>query len=208
LLKVTESIFNAQSLDEATNTLGAHLPQGKAWSVGVEGSIVRDLISACARTFQISQESIEQLSLEYDISKTVDLIDEWEESVGIPDACLYSVTSIEDRRKQVIQRLRKQPIVKIQEMQAFVDDLFPNYNITLYTGKEFFSYEYDNEYTYIGDINERFVIVATVPFDNEFEYEYEHTYSGAPDVDKLRCVLEKVIPTNVVLHIEFISSGA
>jgi hypothetical protein len=154
------------------------------------------------------QELIESLAREYDVNQTVDLIDKWEESVGIPDRCLFRSDSLEERRTQVIQRLRKRPIVTIGEMQKIVDDLFPNSGITLVAGTDFFSYEYEYESTYIGDINEKFVLVAVVPFANEYEYDYEYEYTGAPDVSKLQCVLERIIPANSVLFIEFTTAGA
>ncbi|MCP4088198.1 MAG: DUF2313 domain-containing protein [Gammaproteobacteria bacterium] len=204
---VKESIFNAQSLDEATDTLGYHMPQGRAWAIGKEDSNIRNLLGACARGFLTVEELIEELAREFDISQTYDLIEEWEESVGIPNECILSIGDIQNRREEVIRRLRKVPIVTLEDMQSYVDELFPDDGIVLYNGTEYFSYEYVYEYTYLGDINERFIIVAEVPFENEFEYTYEYTYTGGPDTELLRCVLEKVIPANVVLHIEFITGA-
>ena len=49
---------------------------------------------------------------------TTDLIQEWEQSVGLPDACsLQAGDDLESRRKQVIIRLAKTPIVLAGEIE-------------------------------------------------------------------------------------------
>lgn len=205
--KVLKTIFNAQSLEDAALTLSQHMPTGRAWAVGVEDSNINRLITSLAKNFQTVEELIEELAREFDINQTFDLIEEWEESVGLPDNCLVTTGPIEERRSQVLQRLRKEPVVSIGQMQALVDEAFPGGNIVLYTGTDYFNYEYTYEHSYIGNINERFILVAEVPFTNEYEYDYEFNYTSDQDTDKLRCIIEPILSANVVFHIEFVSTG-
>lgn len=203
-MAVTTQIFKTPTLEQTVNQFADHMPVGKAWEAKyVDGSNMRGLQFGCARPFNISQSYIELLSNEFDINKTTLLINEWEESVGLPDDCLGLSGDIEQRRENVITRLNKAPIVTLQEMQDYVDNIFPSSGIILFTGVEYYSFELSFEATFIGDLNTKFVIVAEIPQQEpNFEYEFEFEFTGAVDNPELRCVLEKIIPANVVLIIE------
>ena len=208
-MTVTDDIFKAPTIDGTADELSDHMPQGKAWMAkSVEGSNLRSLIYGSARSFNVSEQQIELLAKEFDINQTTLLIDEWEESVGLPDSCLGALSGIEDRRNLVIDRLRKLPIVTLEEMQAVVDEIFPGTGVTLFPGSEYYTFEYDFEATFLGDIEEKFILVAEIPSQEpQFEYDFEVDFDIGIDIDKLRCVLERIIPANVLLVIEEVSSG-
>ena len=80
-------------------------------------------------------------------------------------------------------------------MQDFVDAIFPGGGIILFTGVEYYSFEMTFESIFLGDLNEKFIIVAEIPEAAPFfEYDFEFEFTGATDNEKLRCVLEKIIP--------------
>jgi len=191
---------------EAGQILADHMPQGRAFGKKCEdGSVMSGLIKGLASDFMAVQEMIFELASEFDIKLTTELLPDWEESVGIPDDCIFQFTTLEQRRDRVIQRLRKVPIVTIEELQAFVDSFFPNENIILHPGSELFTFEYDLEFTFLGDINEKFIIVAEVPVTGDgFEYTFEFEFSGGPDTYLLECLLRKVLPGNVMLITQFV----
>ncbi len=200
---VQKSIFDPQSLDDAFLTLRQHIPQGRAWGSGDNSPVMQSLVRAMARPFQIAQEYIKKLADEYEIPQTTDLIEEWEESVGIPDQCLFSEDTLGNRRMQVLNRISKQPIQSLSDMQTFVDNNFGENMVVLRSGSEYFgSYEYNYEINYRGDFNDRFVIVAEVPLSAGFEYDYEYTYQGGVDEERLRCIIEQFLPANQVLLIK------
>ena len=203
-MAVTKDIFKTPTQDGTTTQLAEHLPQGKAWEAkGVDGTNLRALVSGCAKPFNTTQKNIEVLCNEFNINTTTLLIDEWEESVGLPDDCLGPTSNLQLRRDAVIQRLRRTPFVTLQEMQDYVDELFPGAGIILFTGVEYYTFEYDFEMIFLGEIDEKFVIVAELPVqDPKFEYEFEYQFTGAADQTKLRCILERVLPANVLLIIE------
>lgn len=203
-MTVTTEIFKTPTLDETANQFADHLPMGKVWEAKrVADTNLRGLIVGSARPFNISQSFIELLSNEFDIDQTTLLINEWEKSVGLPDDCIGQLSTIEERRDAVSQRLNKDPIVTLSEMQAYVNGIFPNDGIILFTGTDFYTLEYTLEQTLLGAIDEKFIIVAELPKQEPFlEYILETDLTGAANNDKLRCVLERVIPANVVLIIE------
>ena len=196
-------LFDAPDLEGTANKLAEHLPQGLAWEAkNIDGTNLRGLLLSTAAPFNNVEGRIEELACQFDINQTTLLIREWEVSVGLPDECSDPNATLEERRSAVIERLSRNPIVTLQEMQDYVDLLFPEDNIELRLGSDFLSFEYDFEYTFTGGINDRFTIIAKVPRQEPcFEYDFEYCFTGAADFDRLRCVLEQVIPANVVLII-------
>lgn len=191
---------------EAGQILADHMPQGRAFGKKCEdGSVMSGLIKGLASDFMIVQEQIFELASQFDIKFSIDLLPDWEESVGIPDDCIFQFTTLEQRRDRVIQRLRKVPIVTLDELQNFVNSFFPDDNIILKTGTEIFTFEYQFEFQFLGDVNEKFIIVAEIPVSGSgFEYTFEYQFGGGPNTNLLRCLLRNVLPANVILLIQFI----
>ena len=195
-----------KDLDAAAVLLADHMPQGRAFGKKCEdGSVMSGLIKGIASDFMIVQEEIFELASQFDINLSVDLLPDWETSVGIPDDCIFQFTTLEKRRDRVVQRLRKVPLVTLDELQSFVDSFFPDDNIILKPGSEVFTFEYDFEFTFLGDVNEKFIIIAEIPVTGDgFEYTLEFEFSGGPDTSMLECLLRKVLPANVLLITGFV----
>ena len=197
------NIFTAP--DDTGQQAADSLPRGRVWgSKNIEGSNVRGLLNSVAVAHNRTQQQIELLDTEFRIDQTFDLLEDWEKSVGIPDECLGAFETIEQRRQAVIDRLRKQPIVTLEETENYINTLFPDLNITLVPGVEYFTFEYDFELSFLGDVSEKFILVVKVPVSGEsFEYDFELPFIGGPDTTRLRCLLEKIVPANVYVIIEF-----
>ena len=230
-MTVTKDILKTPTLEQAVRLLAQHIYRGRIWDAkNTKGTNHHGLLHGCAKPLNLSQGFIELLANEFDINQTTLLLEEWEKSVGIPDRCVDNTAkTIEERREAVIQRLRKEPIVTIQELQDYVNNLFPYANIILYTGVEYFSFELTFETPFLGGVNEKFVIVAEIPRVDEsaksFEYDFELEFEDCEDVTPqsfeydlemefqgdlsacedehadIRCAIERVIPANVVLLI-------
>lgn len=197
------SILKAPSLDNTVIQLGEHMPRGKLWeSKSIKESNLNSLMRGMATPLNILQQNIENLANELNVNKTVALIGEWETSVGLPDDCTGVVTDLNQRRADVKERLGKQKIVNLVELQAYVDRKFTDFNVTLKTGVDVFTFEYTFEIQFLGDVSDKFIIVAEIPPQGEqFEYTFEYELTGTIDQTLLRCIIEKVIPVNVVLVI-------
>jgi hypothetical protein len=109
------------------------LPEGKAWgSKNVDDSNVRKLINALAVAPNAAQQQIQLLADEFNINKTVQLLPDWETSVGEPDSCFNGVLgTLAERRETVIEKLRKTPTVTLAEMQAYIDRKVPETEVRL-----------------------------------------------------------------------------
>lgn len=197
------NIFTAP--DDTGQQLADSLSQGRAWGAkNKKGSNTRELIDAVAVAHNHTQQQIELLAAEFNINNTMDLLAEWETSVGIPDTCLATSATIAQRRQTVIDKLRKKPRVTLSDLQEYVDCLFPGFGVVLIPGSEYYTFEYEFGAPFLGDIADKFVLVATVPLsDNTFDYAWEIEFEGGADTIQLECLLNKIIPANVLLIVEF-----
>jgi hypothetical protein len=203
---VRKNLVKAPSIVGTTDEVANHLPRGKAWEAKyVEESNLRGLLYAIAAPYNFTEQKIEELAREFDIRTSIDLLPDWEESVGLPDECTGPVSDIEQRRQLVIDRLRRKLIANIQDHQTIVDEQFPDTNIVLIPGKEYRGgFEYTFQYSFFSSaINHRFILYALVEQSGEgFEYTFEYTFQGGASFDLLRCILEPTLPCNVYLQIQ------
>ena len=197
------NIFTAP--EDTSQQVADSLPRGRAWGAkNTEGSNTRGLINSVAVAHNRGQQQIELLDREFRIDQTFDLLEDWERSVGIPDECLGASETLAQRRQAVIDRLRKHPIVTLEEMGDYVNGLFPGLSITLIPGVDYYTFEYTFEVSFLGGVSEKFILLVQIPVGGEsFEYDFELPFIGGPDTERLRCLLEKIVPANVYVIIEF-----
>lgn len=86
--------------------LADHWPKGRIWvNKYKETSGLGKIAVALANEFTRSEVFTQKILTELNLNKTIDLIERWEESVGIPDDCFTTDVDIETRRLQVLQKL-------------------------------------------------------------------------------------------------------
>lgn len=204
------TLFKTPTLDDTAEFIADHLPQGRAWDKkNDEDSNIYKLIKSLGAAFNNIQNQIENLATEFNINLTNDLLPDWETSVGLPDTCTQDLTELEDRRQEVINRLKKVPVVTLAEMQALVDSLrtvIPGTNffeyeleltlegievadVELIPGTDFYTFEYELEMTLQSGYSERFVLVV-------------RTEAGT-DLSRILCVLRKVNPANIIITVHY-----
>lgn len=203
---MSNNIFKAPCCPDTSQQMADDLPQGRAWGKRNDPeSNTRKLINALSVAHNLVQQQIELLDDEYRIEQTIELLKDWEQSVGIPGECLGTSETLAQRRQAVIDRLGKMPIVTIEQMQAYVDALFPGLGVILYPGYEYYGFEYGFEVPFLGDISDKWLLVAAVPLsDASFEYEFEMEFEGGVNTTQLECLLNKINPAPVYVIIEYV----
>lgn len=63
------------------------------------------LVFALGMEFYRLELLLDNVATEFDVNQTVQLIEEWEESVGIPDPCFGQGETLEERREFVLLKL-------------------------------------------------------------------------------------------------------
>ncbi len=95
------------------------MPNGRAWdSKNGRSTSMGKLLLALGGAFSEIETLIQTTNEELDINLTLNLIEEWEKSVGIPDKCFNIDGDIATRRLQVIAKLRN---VRFQTARDWVE---------------------------------------------------------------------------------------
>lgn len=91
--------------DRYTSQFKKLLPRGKAW-ICETGSNLYLLLEGMAAEFARIHERAQDLLLEMDPSKAVELLPEWEKVWGLPDACTGELSTLGERRAALLARIR------------------------------------------------------------------------------------------------------
>lgn len=194
---VKETLFDAPDVEGTSRQLARHMPEGRAWGAkGVVGSNTNALIQACAAALNRVQQQISELATQYDIPLTTDLLVDWEKSVGIPDDCLDVALDLAERRQNVIDRLRRAPIVTKAEFEALGTALLGD-TVTVDAGAdiEIFNMPFP---VVFGSAPARFKMFVNLPGRTGFPYAFPIPF-GAARSELLECVFRKLAPANVVV---------
>lgn len=99
--------FFAPNASAQADRFAAHLPIGGVYEAAWRNdSNLRKLLRGLGEELFRVEAEIFRLCMEFDPSRTMDLISEWETSVGIPDSCFKTTASLQERRNQVLVKLR------------------------------------------------------------------------------------------------------
>ncbi len=116
---MSKNQFTPLPADRQGEKLAQYLPQGRAWENKFNpDSVLGKLLDALGQGKYRVEVAVELLSIEADINKTVLLIDDWEKSVGIPDDCFDNSGTLEERRRNVLFKLRR---IEVSTEQDFID---------------------------------------------------------------------------------------
>ena len=194
--------FKQQTIEKTTSDIAGHLPNGRVWAGKyIPDSNLHKLIKGLAAGFVEVQNQIQHLSEEFDINLTQDLLPDWETSVGIPDECTGRLMDLESRRKAILRKLTKIPIVDIAEMELFISEIIGQ-DVMLVPGVEAETFPYTLPII-LSSTNPLFKIYLTYEnSDVELGFPYSLPFRlGSVQEALIRCVMNKIIPANVVLEI-------
>lgn len=98
--------FSAQDNQTQARLLARHMPDGAVWQnkFNDQSNLGKLIVGLATEYFRISV-MIENIMREIDINQTNDLILDWQQSVGIPDACLPISGTLEEQRRDILLKL-------------------------------------------------------------------------------------------------------
>jgi uncharacterized protein YmfQ (DUF2313 family) len=84
----------------------ALLPPGRLWdALRADGSLADDLVAALAEEFARVDGRAVDLLAEVDPRTAIEWLAEWEEWAGLPDVCSGALTTLQQRRAALLQKL-------------------------------------------------------------------------------------------------------
>lgn len=151
------------------------MPRGKAWDAKqTRDSTIYKLLEGLSGNISALEDRIYRLVFQWDIRITDDLILEWEEAVGIPDSCRAAADDIEDRRKDVITKLKKIPVKTIADYEALAEAITGESGWNIRPGYD----DYPSNPMYL------FVLLITAPTQTSGAFTYPFG-SGTASVSDL-----------------------
>lgn len=196
-------LFSDRTKEQQTNSLSAFYPAGSAFeSANTEGSTFGDFTEGLSCEIKRVYDDLNDLSEDYDILLTDELLSRWEGAVGIPDDCFPGTGSKTDRRLHVLLKFAKMNVQTIDEFTEVIELL--GFTVTLVPGAdvgifpvlfpvEFFSDTQQARFTLVVNLDSNNAVFA-LPFPVEF----------ASSVNNIAiCILDIIKPANVGLLLRF-----
>lgn len=112
----------AELKDRYLGQLQSLLPQGLAWSKEPE-SWVSHYLEKLATWFTTLDSRAQALLREADPRLATEMLDDWEESLGLPDACTVGVQAVDDRRNAIVAKLTDQGGARVARFVALAKSL-------------------------------------------------------------------------------------
>lgn len=177
--------------------MGAHLPIGGIFlAAHTTGTNLNRLILGLIEEFLRMEVFMQRVCMELDPNQTVDLIEEWERSVGIPNDCFKTDETLETRRAQVLLLLSG---LVVQTEQDFIDlAIFFGVDVIIEQGSIRGAYPHCYPALYLGGAKAaRNTIIVHFP-DIPGRY-YPHPYDGVDNLygsnaSIVECIFNKVKP--------------
>lgn len=175
------------SADDYALALLQLLPPGALWrSLGRQGTQFRALLAAHADELARVDQRGRDLLDEADPRTTEELIEQWEAQVGLPDPCVTTPQTLDERRAAVVARL----VTPLGLNEAFFIELAAaaGYTITIQSrpvrlyGRAVYGGPY-------GDTDWRYVWVVVV--------------DGSGPSEPLECLFERAKPAHTVVQFEY-----
>jgi len=137
-------LFKSKSAEQHQSNLAAFLPSGSAFfSAGVTTSNFGKLITGLAGELKRAYDDVNNISEDYDILVTDELLSRWESALGIPDGVFPATGTNAERRLNVLLKFAKmnvQTAIQMAELavalgftdvyiRALQDTAYPPYDV-------------------------------------------------------------------------------
>ena len=189
------AIFGPQP-DQAA-LLAAHLPLGGVFDAArEEGTNFNDLLKGLGTELFRLESEIFDVCQEMDPRLTLDLLPEWERSVGIPDDCFSTVEDLQRRRDQVLLKLKG---FKVQTEDDFIElAAILGQTIEIEPGAISGAYPMMYPARYLGGATAaRFTMIVHFPNAQNTDYPQPYPVPYGVATGVVECVIENTAPANV-----------
>ncbi len=178
------------SNEEHTNSIAAYLPGGRLFEgATIQDTNFRKMLKGFADELITAEGYLKSYQDEYDINETTLFIDEWESSVGIPDACFLgpaNVDGITGRRRDVLVKLASLGVQTTTDFENLAAIFGVNVQITSGSESGFFFPAAFPAPFFGSQQTARFAVVVKF-------------ISASALIDLVECLFSLLVPANCVL---------
>lgn len=188
----------AWTSDDLLSALQRHLPRGRAWPRD-PNSVQTQTLAALALTFQRLTGRAANLLIDSFPETTIELLPEWEETLGLPDPCAGVSPTIALRQAQVIARFTSGGGQSIAYFIAFAKALGYDITITQFApftfGRPFGMPFGGEEWAFVWQVNAPQFTVEFFKFGSDAFGEAFSTFGNTV----LQCELQRLAPAHTTV---------
>lgn len=195
------SLVPQLSLADQVRSLAQYFPPGRAHGAkDVAGSVTHQLLTGLAGELLRNASLMEEFRDNVLPDQTILLLSEWEDAVGIPDACFSGQGTTAERRRAVLAKLAS---FGVQTAADFIT-LANLFGVTISfagSGTTFGTFPLTFPFVLFPDpatAHHTMIIDVEQPVTNIFPYTFTFTF-GDPAVSLVECLFRSLKPANVAL---------
>lgn len=194
-------LFAPHTLEQHAQAIANFLPSGRLFvAKNVRDSVYRMILRGLAHTEQDAESLLIAFSDELDISTTTAFLEPWERTLGIPDECFDTNTTLEIRRQQVLIKLAA---LGVQTEQDFIDlAAIYGVRIAIESGITHFAFTLTFPIIFFDTAKDaRFTMLVfyETPVASTFTLTFPFVFGGA-EIPVIECLFRKLVPANVDLR--------
>lgn len=190
--------FDAGTLETQTQGLADLLPSDRPfYAKNFSASNLRKLLRGLAQEVWRAEKRVEDISIQTNIFETVDLIQQWESAVGIPDDCFPNTGTLAQRRINILAKLRANGVAT---KEAFIElALFMGYVIEIVTFGDVAYPPYDVPFYPVNLPLGRFIWLIKGYGIAPFTPPYDVPFTPMVGSEIIPCFFSKLKPANTIL---------
>lgn len=192
------SLFEEHNNQEHAEILANYLPGGEVFAGKSDSEKnLYKLLLGLANQNRLVEEKLELLYNQYQITDTVDLLQEWESALGIPDDCFKATGTYEERLRDVNVKFLSDAVVTDQD---FIDvaALF-GITITISNGVgtlDVFPFTFPMDFSNV--LTARFSMIVQFSDQDALAFPLEFPIPfGVEIIEVLKCLFRKLAPATV-----------
>jgi hypothetical protein len=199
-------LFPILTQDETAEIAAKYLPLGKAWfAKDIKTTNFYKFLKGGAQEFNNIRAKLNEVICEFNANVTTEYIEEWETAVGIPDGCFNTTVSIEQRRRQVVAKLKAIGVQTAQDLIDVIAELGVEINVETGFGLSAFPVTfpwpfYGNENT---SSNTIIITYLNIIENNTFPVDFPWIFGGSSYITAISCFILTLVPATDVVYFKF-----
>lgn len=194
----TTRLFKSHSAENHTQALANFLPDGDLYfAKNINDSLTRKLLRGLVGSFEGAEQLLVLWDKEMDVRYTVQLLEEWERTVGIPDECFNTDGTMDQRRTNVLIKLSA---LGVQTEADFINlaALF-GIPIEIWHGIDHGGFVFDFPMIFFPTAQAaRYTMIVRYYLEESTGFTYDFPIEfGTAILAFLQCLFAKLVPANV-----------
>jgi uncharacterized protein YmfQ (DUF2313 family) len=127
-------LYNQYTLEQTKNSLAAYIPDGRATvAKNIKNSVFSNLLTGLSTEILRAENLVNEVTYQHNINNAVDLIEQWESALGIPDGCfqLTYQLPLQQRQTQVLTKLTSLSVSTEADYIRLANILIPGVSIRI-----------------------------------------------------------------------------